>query len=62
MMNVHLRQSLGFKKKCGLIVAGHRGGNTPFNRYADSLSRLCGVPWLAARCAVAVFLLVADGN
>lgn len=41
MMNAHLRHSLGFKTKCGLIVARHRGGNTPFNRYADSVSRLC---------------------
>lgn len=41
MMNAHLRHSLGFKTKCRLIVARHRGGNTPFNRYADSVSRLC---------------------
>lgn len=41
MMNAHLCQSLGFKTKCGLIVAWQRGGNTPFNRYADSVSRLC---------------------
>lgn len=41
MMNAHLRHSLGFKTKCGLIVARHRGGNTPLNRYADSVSRLC---------------------
>lgn len=55
-MNAHLRHSLGFKTKCGLIVARHRGGNTPFNRYADSVSRVCHAVCLP------VFLSPADPN